>query len=218
MGLITKIVSKVTNHRKKLMKLTERDLDSLQVPESLRNSFLDKLHNLPPQTYDLCQSYSDTSTIASELSLIEELDGNHQALESFSRFPVPTTVKCYFNDDIRTFEIETTNLDTLRKKIEEEYNQQFILKYRDNENELVSLHSNEHLKAAVKTSPVLKLHLSPLKVINDTIYHMFCDLHFSVNKNSFCRSYSRLLLLTQKAIFFLQTLRLKTCLDIPDIN
>ena len=82
---------------------------------------------------------------------------------------VPLAVKCYFKDDIRTFDIETSSFEVLRKKVEEEYGQQFLIKYRDEEDELVSLNSNSGLKAAVRTGgSVLKLYLTTANLLSDT--------------------------------------------------
>jgi hypothetical protein len=53
----------------------------------------------------------------------------------------------------------------LRKKIEDEYQQQFIVKYKDEENELVSLSTTAGLKLAVRSGNVLKLYLYPLQAL-----------------------------------------------------
>lgn len=51
-------------------------------------------------------------------------------MKSYNFLLVTLTVKCYYNDDIRSFDIENLNFDVLKKKVEEEYNQQFIIKYK----------------------------------------------------------------------------------------
>ena len=67
-------------------------------------------------------------------------------------------------------------------RISEEYgNLEFSLKYRDDENELVSLNSNSGLKAALRNNTtLLKLHLTNNQILTDAEVKIMDDMVDSV--------------------------------------
>eukprot|EP01100_Stratorugosa_tubuloviscum_P002617 TRINITY_DN1622_c0_g4_i3.p1 TRINITY_DN1622_c0_g4~~TRINITY_DN1622_c0_g4_i3.p1 ORF type:complete len:317 (-),score=141.25 TRINITY_DN1622_c0_g4_i3:65-1015(-) len=64
-------------------------------------------------------------------------------------------VKSFFEDDIRILRVKSTiNLNNLHEKITSEYRKAFIIKYKDEDGDLITLKTDEHLQIAFLTKPV----------------------------------------------------------------
>jgi len=87
-------------------------------------------------------SEEDNSTSVSEMSVLQG----------------KVTVKVYYKDDVRAFEMEAPTFEKLAAKINEEFKQKMLMKYKDREGELVTVNSDDDVKRAFSDGSI-KLYL-----------------------------------------------------------
>ncbi len=66
----------------------------------------------------------------------------------FSKINSPETItlKIYFKDDIRSFDVDHLTFEKLSTLIKKEYGSDVLMKYQDNEGELVTLTGDSDVK------------------------------------------------------------------------
>jgi PAS domain S-box-containing protein len=126
-----------------LLDLTDQDLISLQINKlGDRKKLLKYIQLL--KDGDSQKKISDDSSIDSEEK--DLTDGTHSlSLDG------EITIKCYYEDDVHMIDITNPSLSELEKKISEEFQlSEFVIKYKDNEDELITIQKDKDLIRALK--------------------------------------------------------------------
>jgi len=108
----------------------------------------------------------DTTSSASSGSNVSAGRSSNMSSSSASKKNQRVTLKCYFKDDVTRIKFNRKQpIEKLNRILRKEYGCRVIIKYKDEDGDLIRIRKNSHLKAAFEDmeGDVLKLYLSQRK-------------------------------------------------------
>lgn len=158
-----------------LVELTDADLVSLEVEKiGHRRKILSRVKSLTRRKDEddvSSEGSSRSGRSGSEISFGSNSNSTSSFTGSaYSRELDEVVFKCYLEDDIRIVKInKNAPFQTLEEKIEKEYGRQVVIKYKDEDGDLVTLKTNAGLQGLISstaTSEIVRLYLTSQKKVH----------------------------------------------------